>query len=507
MAPFARVGGRTLAAAGLLLLLPVVTAAVLAMRIHGGPAMTGDSSGYMFFHATRPVGYPAILALISRITPDYSAVIPFQFALLALSIAALALSLWRASGRLWIALAVELVAIANPAYWANASAIMTEALSAATLNLFCAVLVLQVRVSRPWMAPAYALLCLVGIALRPVNIAMGPAAILALVLLAEGPWGRRLRSAALPALIVVAGVVAGYVATPLAQRVVHHEAVAANPLARGLLQKIIFHEWPSGTVPGVDPADQAIIERPARAVRAYLAQAPADLRPALERTYSDYLRFEVILPALAERHHVDAEWRIDPVLSRYAMARIEQHPVAFASDVLAEDLRLLSYQGFYDRRHAVRAADFLRTHPPVLLPLPPALPEGAVLDRRARQALGKTNAPSTTYDLPAHLTPAPPRSTALILGQRGFHALAAGLGLAFLVIAVLCADRGLGWERQAAGLAALGLLLHAETGLTALSEFGLLRYISPLWAVLCAFYGLVAWLLLNVQWRTRTPAS
>jgi hypothetical protein len=502
MAPPAR---RTIVAGALLTAPPLLVAAVVAARTAGAPILTGDSSGYMAFHPTRPVGYPAFLWLISKITPDYAALAPAQWAILALSIAALGLAFWRAGGGFCIALAVEAAAVANPAYWANGAAIMSEALSAATLNLFGAVLLLHVRASRPWMPLAYACLCLVGVTLRPVNIAMGPAAIFALALLTEGGWERRLRTAALPVLIVAGGVVAGYLATPLAQRAVHHEAAAANPLARGLLQKVLFHDGVRAPVPGVDAADQAIIEQPARAVRAYLAQAPADIRPALERTYSDYLRFEVILPALAERHHVDAEWRIDPVLYRYATARIGQHPMDFLADVLTEDLRLLSYQGFYDRAFAVRQSAFLRAHPPVVLALPPPLQEGIDLDSRALQALRRAADRPAAYDLAAHLRPQPPRSVWFILSQRGFHALAAVLALAFVAVALLCADSAAGWRRQAVALGVLGLLLHAETGLTTVSEFGLLRYISPFWALLCAFYGLLAWLLLTARRGGRAP--
>jgi hypothetical protein len=474
-----------------------------AIARHGAIQYAGDSAGYMFFHPTRPIGYPLILWLLHGVTPDYAAVPYLQAAALGLSIGALAVALARASGRLWPGAAFAALAAGNPAYWALTPQMLSDALSAATLNLLAAVVVASIRDRGAWRYWAYALLSFVAITIRPVNVVAGVVGAIAVWQL---PRERGWRHSLVPAAAIVLAAVAGYEASPFAQLWIHGRAAAANPLARGLFQKTLFFEQGPAPAPGLSAQDRQIIAAARGPVLAYLAEAPKTIRPKLERGYADYLRFAVIIPSLSRIHQVRDDWEIDPLLAHYAASQIKAFPARYASEVLREDLRLLSYQGWNDRRTQQTLAQFVTAHP---MPLPAAVPPtafGLELDRKARAALRlppRPAAPATPSEMfrASHVLPVP-----LILALRLTHAAAALAGLAAIGACL--------WPRlipkagrdHVRAMAVLGCLLHGETLLTSVSEFGQLRYITPLWSVVLAILAL-GLLAAEKAWRPRRLAN
>jgi hypothetical protein len=297
-------------------------------------------------------------------------------------------------------------------------------------------------------------------------------------------------------------IAVGYEISPLSQQLIDGRATGASPLARGLLQKTLFFEHGAAPTPGVSSEDRRVIEQSRKPVLVYLAQAPKPIRPKLERGYADYLRFRVIIPKLSRLHGARDDWQVDPVLAKYALAQIEAFPLQYLSGVIVEDLRLLSFQDWNDRRTQDEFSTFVAAHP---LPLPAAAPPtsiGVELDRRARAALrlpptyALLSTPGEIFRS-SHVLPVP-----LILALRLTHAVAALIGVVAVVATLwpgLAAKMAGGDYLRA--VAALGLLLHSQTLLTSLSEFGLLRYIMPLWSIIPAIYVLS---LLAIE-KTRRP--
>lgn len=479
-----------------LILFPLLIGVYHALHSHGGLITGGDTPSYLYFHPSRPVGYPLFLAIVHGLAPHYRALVLVQSLVLGASIAALGVAFLRTTNSLSIAVVVELLILISKPYWENASAVMSEALSAAVLNLFCAVAILHIRSRGRWIVFAYALLTLAGITIRPINLVLAPVAILIVVLLSEGDVMARLRRSAVPAMIIIAGLVVGDLATPLAQRVVHGPVHTGSPLARGLFQKSLFHDWPSAPVAGVDAGDVALIDQATRPINAYLRTAPADMRPYLERGYSTYLRFKVLLPELAQRHGVSDPWDIDGLLMRYSKARILQRPVDYLTELVEEDLRLLSYQGYDDKTFQSRLAAFLKSRPPVSLPPVPNASAWAQAEQRADADLGATLVHADdTLGVEKNVQPIPPRSTVQIIVGRTYYSGAALLGLIAPILLFFPSLRGPAW-RPLAVLAGFGVLLHATCVLTVVSEVGLFRYIVPMSGAIASMYGLAAMLVL-----------
>lgn len=481
----------------LLLLIPILIAVYHTIHSHSALMSGGDTPTYLYFHPSRPLGYPLFLAIVHVMAPHYRALTAVQALLLGGSIGALGLAFRRTTKSLAVALFVELLLVLSRPYWGNTSQVMSEALSAVVLNLFCAVAVLNIKSRRPWILYAYALLTLIGITVRPINIVLAPVAIVIVGLLSEGGFVARLRASAVPAMIIIAGLVVGDLATPLAQRIVHGPVHTGSPLARGLFQKTFYHDWPSTPVAGVDPADVALIDRATRPVSAYLHTAPVDMRPYLERGYSTYLRFKVLLPELAQRHGVADPWDIDGELFRYSVARILQHPKDYLTDLVLEDLRLLSYQGYDSRKFQSRLTAFLKARPPVSFPPVPTAPAWARDERRADADLGATIAHADdTPGVEKDVQPIPPRSTIQIVAGRAYYTAAALIGLIAPLLLLFPSRVGAAW-RPLAVLAGFGLLLHATCLLTVVSEVGLFRYLVPISGAISAMYGLAATLVLG----------
>ncbi|HUO22793.1 MAG TPA: hypothetical protein VMU59_09795 [Caulobacteraceae bacterium] len=465
--------------------LPILAAAAFVLLTHARLAYTPDSPSYLFFDPTRPVVYPAFLALIHALSPRYGLLAWAQTLIMGGSISALILALRRASGAFWLCLAVELLAVANPSWWNNGSAVMSEALSSALTNLFVAVALWRVAGCRRWTAPSFALVIALAVGVRPVNIVFGPAAML-MELLLIGPLsipaaGRLATRWAL----IIAGVLAGYFVTPLTQRAIHGEVVAANPLARGLLQKTMFDD--DGPPPAtIDKADFDLIQTTVQPARLYLAQAPAPIRPVVERGFSDFLRFEDIIPQLARRHGFEQGWRVDGVLYKYAVAQIEHQPWRYVDRVLIEDWRLLSYQQFLDRQTQAGVDRYLKTHPlPQYSPVT-QLANTTDLEQRAHAEFGM---PIRVGGANGHIHALSPRSGLILTAQRALYLGAAALGLLGL-IGALFPGTPASVRSLLVALATLGLLVHAEALLTTLSEYGLVRYIVPLWPQIALIYGL-----------------
>jgi hypothetical protein len=480
------------------LLAPPFVVAVLFMVVtHGALRYEPDSPSYMYFDPSRPVGYPAFVYVVHQLTGGYRAIPPIQYILLAASMACLALSVRKITASFWLALATEFVSLANPSYWTNCSALLSEALSSTVLNLFAAVGLLYLHRQRPLAAIALLALIAVGITIRPVNVTLGAAGLVALLLIRREPGlGGVLRTCAAGVAVVLAMAV-GYFATPLSQYVAHGRAVASSPLARGLLQKTMF-DVASPAPSAADPSDVAIITAATQPARDYIATAPPRVRPALERTYSDYLRFKVIIPQIAHRHGVEAGWRVDPTLSEFATAQISAHPLDYLDRVVVEDLRLLSYQDFRDRGTQAQFAQFLAHNPPPNIPASRPLGETRAMEMRAEKDLGiKIPPPSSKADIKSLA----PRATLIVLSQRLFHTGVAVVGFCALIAALLLRVQGRTVTPLLAGLAVLGCVLHAQTLLTTTSEYGLPRYVNPLWALQCAIYGLCVALLLDLRGR------
>lgn len=174
---------------------------LLATRLSQGLGYTWQwPDGVVTPAAHYPVGYPALLSLLYRVTgPSSSWAMVLGAALGALS-ASLAVVLTRGWGRK-ASLASGLAVAVHPALVPYAAALMTEGIAAALLLLAAATIV-EERVRRPWLRWGLAGIVM-GIAtlVRPQCIALAP--VLGVLAASGGGWTRRVACGAFVAFVAL----------------------------------------------------------------------------------------------------------------------------------------------------------------------------------------------------------------------------------------------------------------------------------------------------------------
>ena len=442
--------------------------------------LRGDSAEYLYFDPSRSVGYPAFLSLFRLVTGNAALAVPAQTLLLAASLLFLGWRFHRLVRRPAYTFGFQFLALANAGMWFSSAFLMTEALSTALVALSCGqVLRMVEKPSAAGSGMLVATSCLATM-VRPSLVALFAGSALFAVL-AEAPRDR-LRALS----ITVAGLVAAWGATPLAQFFVHGSTHTTSPLARGLLQHTLYCDPHAASKDG----DSAFVEQHAEPVRRYIDGAPLATREQFRREYSTPLRFGLIIPVLGRRHQLETRSQVDPYLSRIARERVRANPGCYARSVINEYVRMAAFDADPTSEDAREVNAFVRQHPPVEVPQYPILPGD---DRLARQAAAEVN------NKPAGLNPTRLQLNVVakvpflaLLPLRLIHIIAALFGLA--AVAAVAVRRGLGRFCQAelTAAAVTGVWLHGILAITAIVEIGFYRYLVPCWPIVCTLAALAA---------------
>jgi len=440
--------------------------------------LRGDSAEYLYFDPSRTVGYPAFLSLFRLATGHVALAVPAQILLLATSLLLLSWSFHRLVRRPAYTITFQLLILANAGMWFTAAFLMTEALSTALVALWCAQLLRMVRKPRSYRL-LVAISC-VATMVRPSLLALFfGTALFALV-------AEPARSRARAITMTVAGFVAAWSATAIAQLIVHGSAHTTSPLARGVLQHTLYCD--PQTVPS--NADSDFVERSAEPVRRYIDSAPAEMREQLRREYSTPLRFGLIIPVLGRRHHLETRSDVDPYLARIARERMIDNPACYAKSVGNEYLRLAVFDTDPTAEDARRVNAFVKSHPP---PEVPQIPVLAGDDRLARAAASEVrNAPAGLNPLHEELKVVGNIPLGALLPFRVLHAVAALIGLLSLLLLPLWQRLGREARNGFAAAAAMGVSLHGILAITAIVEIGFYRYLVPCWPLVCTLPVLAA---------------
>lgn len=441
---------------------------------HGNaPFLTPDSPSYMYFGEDRPAGYPLFLALIQWISGSFFPARYIQLALLCLSLGLLAFIVYWQDKSLKLSLALEVLLFANPGLLMLSESLMSDCLSATCIALFCATVIHMQKSKTPW--PALALCAITGLSLtlRLVNITLLPAAMLAMML-----HGTR---KGLSLLVLMACVVLAYDITPVVHLLRGEGNIQPHQLARELFQKTLFRQWPENAE--TRECEGELIASDTRDADAYLAAMPNNLRPMLYHPFSSYLRFMVILPELAAKHHTIHYADIDPVLMCYTLARMRSEPLYFAQDAVQQFWDLLTYSTFISASKHNALANYLAAHPPVLPE--PVVRHDADYQLRA-QALADTGQSNSVFsNADGAIRPPKSRPQIAVLSLRLFQLFAA-LSMITGILVWLRQDRVFSHEKNLQSLAIIGIAFYLQMGAIAITEIALPRYIFPLWPMMCA---------------------
>ncbi len=440
--------------------------------------LRGDSYEYLYFDASRSVGYPAFLAFVRLITGQVALAVPAQTLLLAGSLLTLAWSFHKFCGRPSFSFAFQAIVLGFAAMWHDAAFLMTEAVATALVALWCAQLLCMIK-AMPSFRGAAVLVAVSGLAtmVRPSLVALFFAT--AVFIFVAQPRQERRR-----ALIMAgAGLILAWGATPLAQLLVHGSAQTTSPFARGVLQHTLFCS------PDAVPrdADSLFVEQSAAPVRRYIETAPPDLQIQLRRPYSTLLRFGLIIPVLGRRHHLNARSQVDPYLFRIASERVKANPSCYARRIAGEYVRMATFYSDATKQDARRFNTFMEVHPPVEVVQYPRLPRDEQLVRRA--ATDVHNQFSRQPD-PQKLKIVAKTPFLAILPIRLIFGAAALVGLLSLLALPLRKRLVPQLQQIVPATAAMGIAFHGTLATTAIVEIGFFRYLVPVWPIVCTLFAL-----------------
>jgi hypothetical protein len=384
------------------------------------------------------------------------------------------------------ALLLQIVLLAYPAPLPQADQIQSDSLSSTIIVLFAAqVLRLAVRPSAKRML-SLAVLAAAGITLRPDNLALFPP--IAALLMCQRSMAERLRGAAQIGVCLALAMAA----TPLAHRLRHDAPDSGQPLARGLIQKVLFLP-PSPHQPG-SACDAGFIDSASAGLVAYWRGAPPEYRDVLRLRISNLLRYNVIIPGLADRHAVTATVAVEPILACYTLARARAMPWSVSAGVIHEYRNLVLNYTSVDAAWRRGYFDYMQSHPaplPVLRPIPPS---DLALYRRAAAELGDAAAAAAAQEdsKTTSLSPPAAHSDLAIWGIKLIQA--AGCATAWLFILAITVEL---FRKRRAGKAlvagaALALALQLHLAAVAALEIAQPRYTYPVWPliVVVLFVGL-----------------
>jgi hypothetical protein len=456
---------------------------IAAWSTRGIAPLRPDTGSYFSLDPARSVGYPAFLELVRFATGHVRLAVQLQEALLAGSLFALGWSFHHFARRpVWSAV-FQVLLFASLEMWRNSAVLITEAVATACVALWCALLL---RMMRRWSLTGFAgLAALSAFAtmVRPSLIALFIATAVFGLVTARG----RTRAAAL--LMVPVGALLALGATPAADYFVNGSATTTSPFARGILQHSLFCS------PGRAPvdADSAFVENSAAPIRRYIETAPPDIQPILKRVYSARLRFGLIIPVIGRRHHLDAGWQTDPIVSRIAFERLDANPLCYARSVAQAYLRMMTYETSRTPGEVRQIRRFVAAHPMIAVPIQPFLPDDQSETLRAAAELHVPAPSDADRALPRKLGEKSP--LLLLVPARLLYTGAAVLGLLSILALGLKRRVSRVPRKTLAAMAAMGIGLHGVLIITAIVELGVTRYTIPLWPIVCTSVAMAAILL------------
>lgn len=456
--------------------------------------LTDDSAGYIYLNAARPIGYPLFLAGVKALTGSYRWLPQIQLALVFCGFLALALAVRRLLGSAWAGAIVLALSAANVAAVSLAFSLMSDGLSLALLCLFAAATLRFVKDGRSSQSLTKSLIAGAAVMVRPVNAALLVADLVAIAGLGGATAGRKARLGVL----AVACVVAGLAASPIAYRLVLGAAEGKSPLARGLFQKAIYVE-PISEQPYMDCIGDKAYDA-VKLTRNYVRTAPEPIRRYLMQKMSDHLRFDYVIPVIANQKKLEWGSDADPYLRCYAAQAFRERPLQLAGGAFVEFWALVSNEPFLDAASLALLKKYVETNPLPALETQPEPPVDASFSTRIHQDFGyPLSQGATVMDIiPPHV-----RNPLVALPLRLFGLLA--FAAPFAAAALFAFTKAARIRQALLAVVSLGVISLAGKAISAIVEFALLRYAIVYWPIDVAI--VVIFGAATLAWTRRAPET
>jgi hypothetical protein len=449
------------------------------------PLLTPDGVEYLDFAINRPVGYPSFLLAVKALFGSFASIKEIQLLIYCLSAGLLAFGCYFISHSILVALLVAIAMVGYPGPVLLSKTIMADSLSASVLTLFTAlVLLMAVRKN---LASFLLLAIVTGIALtiKPVNIALVPAA-LAMI----AAFGKDLRVPRwVQASILVGATACGLAITPAIHSIVSGRLPTQSGLAISMFQKVMF--IPAFVKNTNGSCDERFINSILQPVDEYIDVAPRSLKPLLEMRYSNYLRYQVLAPGIAARNQYASGSESGRSFWCYIAARFAGAPIAFTKYMVVQAVqeywKLIGNWHFITAQQRTQYEEYVAQNP---LPIPAAIAwtkADLEMRHRARSMLNGDDGLTSESDLDLADFSAPPaRSPMLIVPLKVFQVfgvIASWVGVALLGMHLL---RIIKVDLIWLSIGVIGVALQGVLIVTSTVEIAEARYFSGVWGPVCA---------------------
>lgn len=466
---------RPLTSSVVLLMLPLTVCIIYALIPVRSPLLFPDSTGYIYFDPTRPIGYPIFLYIVKHATGNYDSLRYLQLIFLCLSVYIAAISLWRYFRQLLLPILFEAGALGHPGLIRLTDSILSDSLSACAFLFFIAAVF---RFARAPSLRSYIIVCLVftaAITLRPVNVAMVIPALL-LPMFFRQQYGLSITRFVAIALFLA---VTAWEVTPIVNTLMHRRSATSYILAVNLFHRTIFIEH--GKEARSKECDSDFIEEITTPVINYLKNVPSEFSGLFRFQYSSYVRFNSVVPGLVKLHNLASESQTGPILMCYTLARYRQAPASVLRDIAANYWNLISNYTFISKNTRNRILAFLQSHPPVLIPTYPHNPQERIMHRAAIAGVGgSVDGPDIDRSAAWNFEPPRSRPLTLVLGLKIVQLSAVTVSV-LLVIILLPALLGIVRDREVIVLGLISLAVEQNLLICAIADSAEPRFLFPIW--------------------------
>jgi hypothetical protein len=449
--------------------------AIYLIKPNSAIFLTDDSPSYIYFNPGRPIGYPLLLALVKTLTGGYAWLPQIQLALTLVSIVAVAFAVRRLLGSALAGAFVLVFSAANVAAVSLAFTMMSDVFSLVMLGFFAASLIHFLVDGGLARSISKSLLAAAATTVRPVNVTLIVADLIAIAARGGATTRRKLLYAAIALVCAVAGVLA----SPVAYRVFFGTRDVGSPLARGVFQKAMYVE-PINEAKYRDCVGDRAFES-IQLVRTYTANAPEATQRFLAQTLSDTARFQYLIPLIANERHLVSGRQTDPYLTCYTLQAVREHPVQLIAGVWTEFWASETNRPFLDETALAQLKDYLAAHRPPLSELAPQRPPPQDLEEAARTE-ADFGAQPTGATTEADMAPARVRSALIVWPLRLFGILV--FASPFIAVLLLAFSRAAPavrlWLWAVVALSAISMIGRA---VSAVVEFALTRYTAVYWPI------------------------
>jgi len=490
------------------LLAPPALAGLLyvAIWVLGGgpirPYLIGDSASYILFDMERPIGYPVFIWIVKTVFGSYLAVLWAQLALFCVSAAVLGYAVLRLTGSLLPALALELMFIGYPGPIRLYDQIQSDSLATSVAAMFMAAVIFALRTRSIGSFVAVCVTLAVAVTIRPINLVL-VVPVLAVAWLSAGGERRPLLGRGA---LAVAATVLGVLATPALHLAMHGSAASSSPLARGLIQKVMFS--PDVVSSPSESCDAPFINQQMAPVVDHIEAAPSATTGWLLKRYgyTEYLRWMVIIPGLMERHGVQTQHEVDPILLCYTLDAARRFPQAAATGIWEEYWNLIGNAPLVTASEKKEFDDYVAAHPPPPITGYNIYQGSSWLEMRNKMIGAGINADEMDDDLidvGFKFRSIKAYPSVLIIGlklvQYGAWALSALAIVAVMFGRVRRSEFGL----PLSVIAVAGLAYHLTVAGTAVVEMALPRYVFVVWPQITTIWIVAAVLVFDQMLKAR----